>query len=319
MNFDSFDSRKSNLAVTVIECLTTIKTKGFLALKDMLFSQYDETLVEISFLKKGIDLIIEGYSPEHIKFVMDLEKIQYIKDSHIDINDFKLITICEKLIPYIQNMNLLAIDNIFSYIFSQEEHFQIQRYIKKIDIKYNLTKKDILCNIYFLLNSKYLFPEVTKEQVDNLKLLYGINEYDFINNYEFDGYIFDYAARTNNEKILIDIINPGHTNDIDKLRNKINYIKEEIFINDDNISLIVGITYKPNNKFKNFFSNLNHIPSSLVNDGILSKTVSNIEKFLSISEYCRTSQKEEVTSQLIMIINNEGISFIEKEISLIDI
>ncbi|MCY6959154.1 MotA/TolQ/ExbB proton channel family protein [Clostridium brassicae] len=319
MNFHSLDSRKSNLAATVIACLNIIKTKGFLALKDMPFYQYDETLVEISFLKKGIGLIIEGYSAEHIKFIMELEKIPYIKDSHIDINDFKLITICEKLIPCIQNMNLLAIDNIFSYIFPPEKYFELQRYIKKIDIKYNLTKKDILCNIYCLLNSKYLLPKVTEGQLDNLKIHYGANEYDFIDNYEFDGYIFDYVARTDNEKILIDIINPGHTIDIDKLRNKINYIKEEIFINDDNISLIIGVTYKPNNNFKNFFSNLDHIPSSLVNDGILSKTVSNIEKFLSILEYCRTSKKEEVTSQLIMIINNEGIYFIEKDISFIDI
>ncbi|MCY6355919.1 hypothetical protein [Clostridium sp. ZS2-4] len=310
MTLSSFDSRKFMLAQIVIKSLNILKSQGTLDLEEI-FNEKFENLVELNFLKKGISLILDGYSTEHIQFSLELEKIKYIKSPSVCEEALQLISICEKLIPCIQNSNLLRTDSIFSYIFSKQQYEQLQEALKKIDVKYNLTKKDIMQNIYSVLNTYYFYPNTIEDKMEDFKIKLGIAEYAFIKNYVYDRYTFDYIAQSDTEEVLVDIINPGDYIDIDKLRNKINYIKQEIFLNEDKLSLVIGILHKAIDNNRNIFENSAHIPSSLVNDVILSKTVSSIEKLLSIVKSCSTINKEDVDSQLIMIINKEGISFLQ--------
>lgn len=316
MSLHSFDSRKFMLAQIVIESLNIFKKYGIFSLEDMFKERFND-LVEFSFFKKGIGLIVDGYSTEHIQFSMELEKIKCIKSPSISEEDLQLISICEKLIPCIQSLDLVRIDSIFSYAFSKEQYKQLQEALKKIDIKYNLTRKDIMQNLYSVLNTYYFYPNIIEGKMEELKIELGIAEYTFIKNYVYDRYTFDYIAQSDTEEVLVDIINPGDHIDIDKLRNKINYIKEEIFLNEDKLSLVIGILYKAIDNNKNIFANSAHIPSSLVNDVIFSKTVSSIENLLSIVKSCSTINQEDVNSQLIMIINKEGMYFVQGPMEII--
>lgn len=310
MCLHSFNSRKFILAQIVIESLNIFRKQGIFSLEDI-FKERFQDFVEFSFLKEGIGLIIDDYSPEHIEFSMELQKMKYIKAPNIGEEDLQLISICEKLIPCIQNFDLVRMDSIFSYAFSKEQYKYLQESLKKIDVKYNLTKKDIMQNLYSVLNTYYFYPNILEDKLEELKIELGIGEYTFIKNYVYDRYTFDYIAQSDTEEVLVDIINPGDYIDIDKLRNKINYIKEEIFLNEDKLSLVIGILYKSIDNNKHIFADSAYIPSSLVNDVILSKTVSSIEKLLSIVKSCSTINQQDVNSQLIMIINKEGIYFVE--------
>ncbi|MCY6369038.1 hypothetical protein [Clostridium ganghwense] len=317
MNLLSFDSRKFKLANVVIKALNYIKLKEMLGLKEIL-REIEIDPIELKFLRKGINLIIDGYSPQHIHFVMELEKMKYIKDSNINQIDLQLIAICEKLLPCIQSFDLLSTDTIFSYAFPKQKYKQLQSELKKIDVKYNLTKEDIIQNIYSLLNTHYFFPNISETKINKFKIEQGIGEYNFYTNYEYDRFTFDYLAKSGDKKILVDTINPGDTINIDKLRNKINYIKEEIFLNEDKLSLVIGVIHKANNNNKNILTNSTHIPPSIVDATILSKTVSSVEKLLSIIKDCSKIEKEDINARIIMIIDKEGISFVQTSLGIIN-
>lgn len=311
----SFESRKIYLSKSILTILNLNKEKGNEGLEYFLnLESKNYNLIENTFLKKGLYLLTQTSSIEHLEFALKLEKISYEKNPKISSEDLQLITICQEVIPHIKTFNLLYIDNIFNYILSLKDYVTFQNSLKKIDPKYNLTKKDIFFNIYTLLSNNVTNLILTNNnfETDELKFKYGISEYDFINNYKFDGYTFDYVAITDKEKLLIDIINPGSFVDIDKLRNKINYIKEEISIGAYTTSFMLGISYDEFNLIEKPYDKFENITYLSNNHNIIPKTTSSIENVLSIVKSCNGTFQNDVTSKLIMVVDNKGISFIQE-------
>lgn len=99
-----FEKRKQEIVIASVEIIKTVYTSGTITLTDFLNDKKYSDIV-YKYYNEGLKLISEGKAPEIVKFMLEYEKMKWIKDTNITEEDLLLITTIQGIIPYIQQID----------------------------------------------------------------------------------------------------------------------------------------------------------------------------------------------------------------------
>lgn len=101
---NAFEKRKQDIIFVSVEIIKIIYTFATISVVNF-FDDEKYTDKVYKYYKEGLKLISEGRPPELLKFMLEYEKVKWIKECNVTEEDLLLITIIQGIIPYIQRMD----------------------------------------------------------------------------------------------------------------------------------------------------------------------------------------------------------------------
>jgi len=116
-----FEKRKQEIVLTSIEIIKTVYTYGPISLPNF-FNDEKYSDIVYEYYKEGLSLISDGKPPEIVKFMLEYEKMKWIRNYNITQENLLLVTIIQGIIPYIQKNDFNGFYQLCCCIISEKQH-----------------------------------------------------------------------------------------------------------------------------------------------------------------------------------------------------
>ncbi|MBI6871965.1 hypothetical protein [Clostridium aciditolerans] len=132
-NSAEFEKRKYKLIITSIDIFKNLYNRGPISLENYFRDNSKFTDTVYSYYKVGLELIINGRPPEQAVFMLEYEKMKWIRKSNITEEDLLLITIVQGIVPYLQKLDFDGFYDLCSNFFSAKEIGKIAELLLEIN------------------------------------------------------------------------------------------------------------------------------------------------------------------------------------------
>lgn len=309
-NSIEFERRKYEVIITSIDILGKLYNWGTISLENY-FSNDSNKFKDIVYLyyEKALKLIINGRSPEQVAFMLEYEKMKWIKKSNITEADLLLITIIQGIVPYLQKIDFQGFYDLCGILVSAKQREEIEELLLEINlyiwedgckIKEGIPLNNILgILIYCHLNSCKIEKAVKEFKFNKVLGRVNITEAFTLNNFTYN-----WLIKFEDKEIFIDIISPKNKVDEQNIKAKIEFVNEKSNLTDNRIFVTAAI-YKASEKEIEYVNGENTV---------VLNTIKNTDDFLDIVANCIYTDILECNKLVVMIIRNGKIIYEESAI-----